>query len=178
MRSPILLCLFLCCSTSVAQSFDDLLNSIQNASSSEHQTLVNDFLAANPTSPIFSSDSQAVFIYSGQASSVGVAGDFNGWNPSNTPLTALGGSSLWYVQAEFESDARFDYKIVVNGSQWILDPRNASQVVGGFGPNSELSMPDYVHPEEITPRSGIQMGTRTSSTFESAVLGNSRSLEM
>lgn len=178
MRSTILLCLFLCCSTSVAQSFDDLLNSVQNASSSEHQTLVNDFLAANPTSPIFSSDSQAVFIYSGQASSVGVAGDFNGWNPSNTPLTALGGSSLWYVQAEFELDARFDYKIVVNGSQWILDPRNASQVVGGFGPNSELSMPDYVHPEEITPRSGIQMGTRTSSTFESAVMGNSRSLEM
>lgn len=55
-------------------------------------------------------------------------------------------------------DARLDYKFVINGSSWILDPENPNTCTGGFGPNSELSMPNYVQPREIEYDPSIMHG--------------------
>ena len=46
----------------------------------------------------------------------------------------------------YNKDARLDYKILVDGTHWILDPENKFQQwsgVGGGSPNSELRMPEW-----------------------------------
>ncbi len=78
----------------------------------------------------------------------------------------------------FERDARLDYKFIINGSTWILDPLNPHKVSGGYGPNSELRMPDYVMPPEIENRPEIPPGKVLTTTFQSAQLGNSRTIRI
>jgi enterochelin esterase family protein len=91
-------------------------------------------------------------------------------------MTSVEGTDFHYLTKSFEQDARLDYKFVVNGSEWILDPLNPRTVTGGFGPNSELAMPDYVHPEEIEFVSGIPHGRIDTFTHQSSILGNSRTV--
>ncbi|MCI0693235.1 T9SS type A sorting domain-containing protein [candidate division KSB1 bacterium] len=59
-------------------------------------------------------------------------------------LQQLPATNFWYLGKNFEPEARLDYKFVLNGSTWILDPHHNKTVLGGFGPNSELAMPLYV----------------------------------
>jgi enterochelin esterase family protein len=73
-------------------------------------------------------------------------------------------------------EARIDYKFILNETNWILDPRNPRTCTGGFGPNSELAMPEYVDPPEILCYANIPQGTKFDTTFTSTVLGNSRSI--
>nr|MCU0407202.1 hypothetical protein [Ignavibacteriaceae bacterium] len=92
----------------------------------------------------FIEDSTANFIYLGNPNSVSVPGDFNGWSATSWPMSRISQTNFWYRSENFEMDARLDYKFVLNGSNWILDPENPHTCQGGFGPNSELSMPLYV----------------------------------
>jgi enterochelin esterase family protein len=46
------------------------------------------------------------------------------------------------LKTSFPSDARLDYKVTVDDS-WIIDPVNPHYQWSGFGPNSELRMPDW-----------------------------------
>jgi enterochelin esterase family protein len=59
-----------------------------------------------------------------------------------------------------------------------LDPLNPKQVSGGFGPNSELAMPDYIQPAEIEFYPTIPHGTISNHTISSTILGNSRSIRV
>jgi enterochelin esterase family protein len=121
----------------------------------------------------------AYFVYRGTPNSVVSAGDFNFWN-ANAPdrLQQLPGTLFWYLGKNFESEARLDYKLVLNGSTWILDPTHNKTVLGGFGPNSELAMPKYVQPEEIQPRPGIPHGRIETTTLASQFLNNSRTVKI
>jgi 1,4-alpha-glucan branching enzyme len=53
------------------------------------------------------------------AREVHVAGSFNGWDPSSTPL-ARNGSDQWTAQLQL-SPGRHEYKFVVDG-QWCCEP--------------------------------------------------------
>jgi enterochelin esterase family protein len=128
--------------------------------------------------PFIEQDTLAHFIYRGGANKVNVPGDANGWNPDAFSMTRLSTTNFWYYSRVFESDARLDYKFVLNGSDWILDPRNPHQVSGGFGPNSELRMPAYVQPEEIEFNPAIPHGTLRDTTFFSTNLGNARTVRV
>lgn len=110
--------------------------------------------------PFVLGDSVA-FLYRGNANSVTWAGDFNGWNPASAEFQGqkVGLSNIWMCPTTFPSDARLDYKIVNNGSNWMLDPDNPFQQWSGFGPNSELRMPDYIYPEETVRRADVPRGT-------------------
>ena len=119
----------------------------------------------------FIEDSTANFLYLGNVSSVTTAGDFNGWNANSWPLNRLSQTNLWYRSVQFETDARLDYKFIVNGSNWILDPENPHTCAGGFGPNSELSMPQYIQPWEINYFSSIQHGSLSYKTLYSTNVG-------
>ena len=160
----------------VAQDFDSFLEEVQAAAESERGALINSFVSANPQSPIMISDTVAVFYYVGSATSVAVAGDFNGWSGNASPMTQLAATSFWYRSFSFEPDARLDYKIVRNGSDWILDPRNSARISGGFGPNSELAMPAYVPPTEIIAQTSTPKGTVLTTTFTSSIMASSRTL--
>jgi enterochelin esterase-like enzyme len=104
--------------------------------------------------PFVHEDSVA-FLYRGEAQSVRWMGDFNGWGYDkkfqNTG-TRIPSSDIWILKTSFPADARLDYKIVVNDTEWILDPANPHQQwsgVGGGSPNSELRMSRW-KPDPIT----------------------------
>jgi enterochelin esterase family protein len=128
---------------------DSLLTNFWNSLKAERQI------------PFTFGDSVA-FLYRGNAYSVRWVGDFNGWGQENTGYGQLvSNTDLWIWETTFPSDARLDYKIILNGTNWILDPSNPYQQWGGFGPNSELRMPDYVEPVEIIRDPDAPRGTLT-----------------
>ncbi len=101
----------------------------------------------------------AVFVWRGTATTATVAGDHTGWNPTAAALARQGQSDLWLRMDRLDAAARVDYKIVVNGSDWRLDPANPYQQSGGAGPNSELRMPAW-RSEPLTVRvPGVPQGT-------------------
>ncbi len=111
----------------------------------------------------YAQGNQVAFLHrNGAASSVAFPGDHTGWSATSGTATAtrLGDTDVWIKELAYPTDARIDYKIVRNGS-WILDPMNPLQMWGGFGPNNELRMPDYVFSQETVRHPGIPMGTLT-----------------
>lgn len=121
-------------------------------------------------------DTFAHFIYNNSATSIHVAGDFNGWSSNENTMTRIDGTDFRYLTKVFETDARLDYKYVRNGSQWMLDPLNPNTCTGGYGPNSELSMGDYVQPIEIQYNETIPHGDVENFTFNSSILNNNRTI--
>lgn len=76
-------------------------------------------------------------VWAPNASSVGVRGDFNSWNP--TPMVSEGSSGYWSVDIS-GAQAGQEYMYFINNSMWRRDPR-ARQVVNSQG-NSIIYDPD------------------------------------
>lgn len=74
------------------------------------------------------------------AASVWLTGSFVAWggDPANGAVPmALGGDGAWTVTHTFEAGSH-QYKFIVNGTEWIVDPANPSQVDDGFGGKNSL----------------------------------------
>ncbi|MFO0706592.1 MAG: isoamylase early set domain-containing protein [Nitrospira sp.] len=65
------------------------------------------------------------------ARSVAVAGDFNGWNPGQTPLERSEGG-MWTATIPLKP-GRYQYMFVIDGKQWIADPLATEASGDGFG---------------------------------------------
>lgn len=152
------------------ESFTQLIEAVNLSDSSDQYMLVEKFLDSLET-PLIEDGTDAYFLYYGDANSVEVAGDFTGWNPSGRSFTQLRDTNLWYRKETFETNARLDYKLIINGSNWILDPKNPNRIGGGFGSNSELAMPEYIQPKEIEVRDGTQKGTLNKISLASSNTG-------
>ncbi|MEQ9264024.1 MAG: alpha/beta hydrolase-fold protein [Balneolaceae bacterium] len=112
-----------------------------------------DTLVSNELIP-FTQDTVVLFLYRGEAESVEWNGDFTSWGNNDkfrNEGRRITGTDIWMLKQSFPSDSRLDYKITINESDWILDPNNPHQQWSGFGPNSELRMPDW-KPEILTQR--------------------------
>lgn len=154
------------------QDFLSRVNSINNPT--DKQAVVDSFMIhADSVGVPFVEGNTANFLYKGNVSSVQVAGDFNGW--SSSAMSRLSGTDLFYLIRNFELDARFDYKLVVNG-QMILDPRNPNTVPGGISKNSELAMPDYVQPWEIVYNPNVERGKLTNFSLSSQIMNRNYSV--
>jgi enterochelin esterase-like enzyme len=106
----------------------------------------------------FSMNDSVAFLYQGTSSSVMWVGDFNGWSTSaGYSGTKIDNTDVWMAEKVFPSDARLDYKIIVDGN-WLLDPRNSFIQYSGFGPNSELRMPEWEYPMETILGEGVVRG--------------------
>ncbi len=160
--------------SSHAQGFDQFVAKVYSAPDSLRQAIVDSFMNAVGNLPLLEPDSVVYFVYRGSASTVSVPGDADGWNQYDWFMSRLSTTNLFYLKKVFESDARLDYKFVTNGSTWILDPRNPYQCLGGFGPNSELRMSNYVPAPELVYNPAVPHGTTTDTTWFSTNLGNSR----
>jgi hypothetical protein len=68
------------------------------------------------------------------AGSVHLAGDFNNWSMNTEPLT-MDDEGVWRVVIDL-APGSYEYKFVVNGSDWIADPENPV-VTGAYG-NSQI----------------------------------------
>jgi len=172
--------LFTLCLTaySAAQTFNDFLARVNSAPDSLKMSIVDSLMNTAPAFPYLEQDTLAHYLFRGNASTITVPGDANQWNPSAFPMTLISGTNLWYRTGIFEPDARLDYKFVLNGSNWILDPLNPWQVSGGYGPNSELRMPQYIPAPEIQYYNNISHGALTDTSFYSTNLGNSRTISV
>lgn len=171
-------CMLSVVSLSQAQSFQALLTRVNSAPDSLRTAIIDSFMATVRSFPMIEQDTVVHFIHRASVPSVTVPGDANAWDPNGFPMTRVAGTDFWYRTKSFEPDARLDYKFVLGGSVWILDPRNPNQVVGGFGPNSELKMPKYRDAPEIKYIPYIPHGTIRDTTFSSVALGNSRTVRV
>jgi esterase/lipase len=59
------------------------------------------------------------------ANSVSIAGEFNNWNSKSNPMYKVN-QDTWIVDLNLSS-GKYQYKLVINENQWILDP-NAKKV--------------------------------------------------
>jgi enterochelin esterase family protein len=151
MKALVGIALLLCSMTLQGQQYDSFTKSIHKLYTSTSQDEASRFwseLIASQTIPLTAFDSVA-FLYKGDAKSVAWNGDFNGWGYDkkfNNSGKRIKGTDIWILKASFPNDARLDYKIVVDETNWILDPLNTDQQwsgVGGGSPNSELRMPNW-----------------------------------
>lgn len=117
---------------------------------------------------------RALFAFRSPAERVFLAGDVNGWSTSSQPLAKLPGTDLHALELDVADGARLDYKLVVDGTEWALDPWNPRTMTGGFGPNSELRTPGYVPPADVEPAPGATPGRFEELTIESRALGGPR----
>ncbi|OHB59278.1 MAG: hypothetical protein A2167_05590 [Planctomycetes bacterium RBG_13_46_10] len=66
-----------------------------------------------------------------RASTVQIAGDFNNWQPANTPMHRIGDSGVWQTKLKLPQ-GKYRYRLVVDG-QWQQDPYNETTEVNPFG---------------------------------------------
>lgn len=137
--------------------------------------------AARATTPLLSpgrspGSIRALFAFRSTTEEVFLAGDMNGWSTSAQPLEKLAGTDLHALELEVPDGARLDYKLVVSGTEWMLDPWNPRTMTGGYGPNSELRTPAYVPPAEVEPGPDTVKGTWTELKLESRAMGGARSV--
>jgi len=90
----------------------------------------------------------------------------------------LAGTNFYYYSKEFETNARLDYKLILNEKNWILDPNNPKQILGGFGSNSELAMPGYAQPWEIKYQPNIGHGKIISKSIKSVYTNSTFQLKI
>jgi hypothetical protein len=70
-------------------------------------------------------------LYAPGAKQVGLAGTFNQWNQSATPLLRAGKDGIWTVTLTLPA-GQHQYGFVVDGRRWVTDPA-APAVDDGFG---------------------------------------------
>ncbi len=125
--------------------------------------------------PLVANDS-VTFLYRGTATSVAWAGDFNGWGskPFNNQGRRIRNTSIWILSASFPATSRLDYKVIINGKDWVLDPDNPNYQyagVGGGTPNSELRMPAWKRDPAQVEKPNVAKGTLIAKSILSTQLG-------
>lgn len=120
-----------------------------------------DSLTINKLIPL-TEDSTALFLFRGDAESVSWNGDFNSWSGDkrvDTQGSNIMGTDIWFLKMNFPPDSRLDYKITIDDENWILDPANPYQQWSGFGPNSELRMPNWKEESLTKAMEGVEKGS-------------------
>jgi enterochelin esterase-like enzyme len=158
---------------SIAQSFDGLLSSISSRTPEQKNLALDSYFSSGINIPIIEGKSTVIFIYRGKADSVFLAGDATGWAPS-LKLSRIEGTDTWFCKAAYEPDARLEYKLVINQTNWILDPLNNRIVTGGTGQNSEFLMPEYQLPLYCNERDIVPWGTYSDTLLHSKFLNENR----
>lgn len=158
-----------------SQTFDEFIKSVKSSDIIQKEEIINKYFQSIHTYPIIVNQSIVHFIYIGEAKSVKIAGDATGWQPKIN-LENVPDTNLWFKTIKYEKDARLDYKFVVNDKNWILDPKNPNTMKGGFGPNSELRMPEYESPEELVVNREIGRGSVVVIELTSKYLNNKRKI--
>jgi 1,4-alpha-glucan branching enzyme len=70
-----------------------------------------------------------------QATSVALAGSFNGWDPKRTPLRK-NGEGIWGTTLKL-APGRYEYRFVADG-EWLSDPTSGESVPNDFGSTNSV----------------------------------------
>jgi 1,4-alpha-glucan branching enzyme len=68
-----------------------------------------------------------------EARSVAVVGDFTDWRSEGYELARRGNDGAWTITLRLRRDATYTYCFLVDGQEWIPDPRAPETVDDGFG---------------------------------------------
>lgn len=71
------------------------------------------------------------------AHDVALVGDFNGWNPTATPLRRDSAGNVWMVTMPLAAGT-YQYAFVVDGQAWVADPSGVMTLEDEFGTPSSL----------------------------------------
>ncbi len=120
-------------------------------------------VVASPAHAGFSSvDAGVEFTYSDPyAASVSLAGAFNNWDVNADPMT-VDDEGVWSVVIDLAPGV-YEYKFVLNGSQWVADPDNP-KTAGDYG-NSEMTVGEdggVVVAAQVAPISNTAVNSRVS----------------
>ena len=69
------------------------------------------------------------------AQSVSVAGEFNNWDASANPMKKENG--IWKIILDLKP-GKYQYKFVVNGTEWKTDPQNPEKADDGYGGQNSI----------------------------------------
>jgi enterochelin esterase family protein len=164
-------------------SFDEFLADLRMAADDEERReLANEFFARAERQglPLVEPSrkagfGRALFLYRGPEKKVALWCDLPGVQSSE--FTRVAGTDLHYFTRELELDARMDYKFILDGGPWVLDPANPRTTEGAFGVSSQFWMPEYV-PPDIEPRDGVPHGTIEELEWKSDLLANARTVRI
>ncbi|MBK7996152.1 MAG: S8 family serine peptidase [Blastocatellia bacterium] len=93
-------------------------------------------------SPIIEHGGLVFTYHNAQASSIHLAGDFNKWSTTKTPMKKLK-PGLWRVSLPCPEPGVYRYKYLIDGKTWIDDPGNGKREPDGFkGFNSIVVISD------------------------------------
>ncbi|MFZ2957480.1 MAG: isoamylase early set domain-containing protein [Candidatus Ozemobacteraceae bacterium] len=92
---------------------------------------------APPVAPVVDGPEKPVTIeYTDiKATHVSVVGDFNDWNKDKSPMTLENG--VWTVTLNLKP-GKYEYKLVLNHTDWITDPKCGETVADKVGGRSSV----------------------------------------
>lgn len=73
-----------------------------------------------------------------QASTVSLAGDFNGWSGEGYQMRRVGRSGTWEIKVPLKRGKAYVYNFVIDGKVWIADPAVPAKIDDGFGGSGSL----------------------------------------
>ncbi len=73
-----------------------------------------------------------------EVNSVHLAGNFNDWDDRSYALKRIGSSDSWEIELRLPKGNFYVYNFVLDGEQWVVDPKSTLTVDDGFGGASSL----------------------------------------
>lgn len=149
----------------IIETFEDLqatLKELDSAPPAEAQTRVNELwqlLTGSKRVPLILG-TRVVFFYKGVAEEVNWRGSFNSWGAPGVEGFRVGETDLWVGNTEMPEASRAEYKIVINGEEWLVDPANPHTAFSGLtGVNNVVTLPGFHVTDESRKRSEVHPGT-------------------
>lgn len=72
------------------------------------------------------------------ARSVLLIGDFTDWQEQGVALTDREGDGLWEVTVRLRKGRAYTYNFLIDGEEWVVDPKASVNVDDGFGGKSSV----------------------------------------
>lgn len=122
---------------------------------------------------------QVLFLFQGthRTHSVELAGELTGWHSLKLRFQE-GHNKLFYLFADVPSDARLEYKLLVDG-EWTEDPWNSNRIINGLGgSNSAFEMPKYQHDPHQLSANNTPIGQVDKISFEGLSISGQRHLQI
>jgi len=122
----------------ISASAEELLGSVEQPASSEEAEIAETAGAKNLDAKLAelygvrqAEDAVMFTTLYPRASTVQIAGDFNNWQPENTPLQKVGENGVWQIKLPMNK-GKYRYRLVVDG-QWQQDPYNEFTELNPYG---------------------------------------------
>lgn len=170
------------------KSFASFLRDAERAEDDEaRQQLVNELLAERQDWP-WVENNRATFVFSKMGTNQAALNlDTINADPPFDPMTQLSGTTLWYVQREFNTDDLLDYMLAINdpmtplkderdiigrvSRHWQVDPRNPLQMTTAQMNVSVLRMPEARPFPDWSQMADVPRGQVDEHLFSSAQMG-------